>query len=138
MNIDGKVNSEIVQPAQSPRRAVGISSKDAGLIRAKKKLATVYDGDDAKKVDIGYVGEVEKIHFGLLDDLIDHDYIPVIAPIGVDGEGAGTISMQTTSLEIAGCAPPEKLLLLTDIGGVLPKDKDTFISTLHQAEARGT
>ena len=89
MVLDGKVNSEIVNLLNHRGvKAVGISGKDAGLIRAKKKLATVYDGDDTKKVDIGYVGEVEEVDTGLLDDLIDHDYIPVIAPIGVDEEGA--------------------------------------------------
>ena len=89
MVLDGKVNSEIVNLLNHRGvRAVGISGKDAGLIRAKKKLATVYEGDDTKKVDIGYVGEVEAVDTGLLDDLIDHDYIPVIAPIGVDEEGA--------------------------------------------------
>ena len=120
-------------------KAVGISGKDAGLIRAKKKLATVYDGDDAKKVDIGYVGEVEKVDTGLLDDLIDHDYIPVIAPIGVDEEGASyNINADYVAAEIAGALHAEKLLLLTDIEGVYKDyhDKDTFISTLHQAEAR--
>lgn len=140
MVLDGKVNSEIVNLLNHRGvKAVGISGKDAGLIRAKKKLATVYDGDDAKKVDIGYVGEVEKVDTGLLDDLIDHDYIPVIAPIGVDEEGASyNINADYVAAEIAGALHAEKLLLLTDIEGVYKDyhDKDTFISTLHQAEAR--
>ena len=140
MVLDGKVNSEIVNLLNHRGvKAVGISGKDAGLIRAKKKLATVYDGDDAKKVDIGYVGEVENVDTGLLDDLIDHDYIPVIAPIGVDEEGASyNINADYVAAEIAGALHAEKLLLLTDIEGVYKDyhDKDTFISTLHQAEAR--
>lgn len=140
MVLDGKVNSEIVNLLNHRGvKAVGISGKDAGLIRAKKKLATVYDGDDAKKVDIGYVGEVEKVDTDLLDDLIDHDYIPVIAPIGVDEEGASyNINADYVAAEIAGALHAEKLLLLTDIEGVYKDyhDKDTFISTLHQAEAR--
>ena len=104
MVLDGKVNSEIVNLLNHRGvKAVGISGKDAGLIRAKKKLATVYDGDDAKKVDIGYVGEVEKVDTSLLDDLIDHDYIPVIAPIGVDEEGASyNINADYVAAEIAG------------------------------------
>ena len=140
MVLDGKVNSEIVNLLNHRGvKAVGISGKDAGLIRAKKKLATVYDGDDTKKVDIGYVGEVEEVDTGLLDDLIDHDYIPVIAPIGVDEEGASyNINADYVAAEIAGALHAEKLLLLTDIEGVYKDyhDKDTFISTLHQAEAR--
>lgn len=140
MVLDGKVNSEIVNLLNHRGvRAVGISGKDAGLIRAKKKLATVYEGDDTKKVDIGYVGEVEAVDTGLLDDLIDHDYIPVIAPIGVDEEGASyNINADYVAAEIAGALHAEKLLLLTDIEGVYKDyhDKDTFISTLHRSETR--
>lgn len=140
MVLDGKVNSEIVNLLNHRGvRAVGISGKDAGLIRAKKKLATVYEGDDTKKVDIGYVGEVEAVDTGLLDDLIDHDYIPVIAPIGVDEEGASyNINADYVAAEIAGALHAEKMLLLTDIEGVYKDyhDKDTFISTLHRSEAR--
>ena len=88
MVLDGKVNSEIVNLLNHRGvKAVGISGKDAGLIRAKKKLATVYDGDDKKKVDIGYVGQVEDVDTGILDDLLEGGYIPVIAPIGVDEDG---------------------------------------------------
>lgn len=140
MVLDGKVNSEIVNLLNHRGvRAVGISGKDAGLIQARKKLATVYDGNDTKKVDIGYVGQVERVDTSLLDDLLDGDYIPVIAPIGVDEDGASyNINADYVAAEIAGALEAEKLLLLTDIEGVYKDyhDKSTFISALSAAEAK--
>ena len=140
MVLDGKVNSEIVNLLNHRGvKAVGISGKDAGLIRAKKKLATVYDGDDKKKVDIGYVGQVEDVDTGILDDLLEGGYIPVIAPIGVDEDGMSyNINADYVAAEIAGALHAEKLLLLTDIEGVYKDyhDKTTFLSSLTQSEAR--
>ena len=140
MVLDGKVNSEIVNLLNHRGvKAVGISGKDAGLIRAKKKLATVYDGDDKKKVDIGYVGQVEDVDTGILDDLLEGGYIPVIAPIGVDEDGMSyNINADYVAAEIAGALHAEKLLLLTDIEGVYKDyhDKSTFLSSLTQSEAR--
>ena len=140
MVLDGKVNSEIVNLLNRRGvRAVGISGKDAGLIRAQKKLATVYEGDDTKTVDIGYVGKVAAIDTTILDDLLDGDYIPVIAPIGVDEDGMSyNINADYVAAEIAGALEAEKLLLLTDIEGVYKDyhDKSTFLSSLTKAEAR--
>ena len=109
MVLDGKVNSEIVNLLNHRGvKAVGISGKDAGLIRAKKKLATVYDGDDKKKVDIGYVGQVEDVDTGILDDLLEGGYIPVIAPIGVDEDGMSYyINADYVAAEIAGALEAE-------------------------------
>lgn len=140
MVLDGKINSDIVTLLN--RRgvsAVGLSGKDANLIRAKKKLATVYEGEESKMVDIGYVGEVEAIDTRLLRDLIAHDYIPVIAPIGVGADGESyNINADYVAAEIAGALGAEKLLLLTDVEGVYKdyEDKSSFISTLTAAEAR--
>ena len=140
MVLDGKVNSEIVNLLNHRGvRAVGLSGKDAGLIEARKKLATVYDGDMAKKVDIGYVGEVAKVNTALLEDLLDQDYVPIIAPIGVGKDGESyNINADYVAAEIAGALQAEKLLLLTDIEGIYKdfNDKSTFISTLHLPEAR--
>ena len=140
MVLDGKINSDIVTLLN--RRgvsAVGLSGKHANLIRAKKKLATVYEGEESKMVDIGYVGEVEAIDTRLLRDLIAHDYIPVIAPIGVGADGESyNINADYVAAEIAGALGAEKLLLLTDVEGVYKdyEDKTSFISTLTAAEAR--
>ena len=135
MVLDGKINSDIVTLLN--RRgvsAVGLSGKDANLIRAQKKLATVYEGEESRKVDIGYVGQVERIDTRLL-----HDYIPVIAPIGVGADGESyNINADYVAAEIAGALGAEKLLLLTDVEGVYKdyEDKSSFISTLTAAEAR--
>lgn len=140
MVLDGKVNSEIVSLLnQQGVRAIGLSGKDAGLIRAHKKLATVYENDEAKKVDIGYVGEVEAIDVSVIEDLLDNDYVPVVAPIGVGVHGDSyNINADYVAAEIAGALEAEKLLLLTDIEGIYKdfNDKSTFISTLHMPEAR--
>lgn len=140
MVLDGKVNSEIVNLLNRRGvKAVGLSGKDAGLIQARKKLATVYEGEESKKVDIGYVGEVAAINSGIIEDLLDQDYVPIIAPIGVGENGESyNINADYVAAEIAGALEAEKLLLLTDIEGIYKdfNDKDTFISTLHLPEAR--
>ncbi|MGP1575630.1 acetylglutamate kinase [Selenomonas sp.] len=140
MVLDGKVNSDIVTLLN--RRgvsAVGLSGKDANLIRAKKKLATVYEGEASRKIDIGYVGQVETIDTRLLRDLIAHDYIPVIAPIGVGADGESyNINADDVAAEIAGALAAEKLLLLTDVEGVYKdyEDQSSFLSTLTATDAR--
>ena len=140
MVLDGKVNSEIVNLLNRRGvRAVGLSGKDAGLIRAKKKLATVYEGEDKKKVDIGYVGQVESIDTRIIRDLLDGGYVPIIAPIGVGGDGESyNINADYVAAEIAGALQAEKLLLLTDVEGIYKnfEDKKSFISTLKADEAR--
>ena len=141
MVLDDKVNSDIVNLLNHRGvRAVGLSGKDAGLIRASKKLATVYDGYGHKEsVDIGYVGQVDSIDAKILVDLIANDYIPVIAPIGVGEDGESyNINADYVAAEIAGALKAEKLLLLTDTEGVYKdfEDKDTFISSLTADEAR--
>ncbi|WP_303817350.1 acetylglutamate kinase [Selenomonas ruminantium] len=140
MVLDGKVNSEIVNLLNRRGvRAVGLSGKDAGLIKARKKLATVYEGEDTKKVDIGYVGEVEQVDTGILEDLLKQGYVPIIAPIGVGDNGESyNINADYVAAEIAGALKAEKLLLLTDIEGIYKdfNDKSSFISTLHLPEAK--
>ena len=141
MVLDGKINSDIVNMLNCRGvKAVGLSGKDAGLIRAQKKLATVYDeaGKQAN-VDIGYVGQVATIDTSILDTLLDNGYIPVIAPIGVGDDGESyNINADYVAAEIAGALKAEKLLLLTDTEGVYKDfgDKGTFISTLKVDEAK--
>ena len=140
MVLDGKINSEIVNLLnQRGVRAVGLSGKDAGLIRARKKMATVYENDAAHEVDIGFVGAVETIDVSVIEDLLDHGYVPVIAPIGVGMDGESyNINADYVAAEIAGALAAEKLLLLTDIEGIYKdfNDKSSFLSTIHLQEAR--
>lgn len=139
MVLDGKINSEIVTLLNRRGvRAVGLSGKDAGLIQARKKLATVYEGDDKKKVDIGYVGAVQGVDIRILEDLLNQGYVPVIAPIGVGENGESyNINADYVAAEIAGALHAEKLLLLTDIEGIYKdfNDKSSFLSSLTVSEA---
>ncbi len=140
MVLDGKVNSDIVTLLNRRGvRALGLSGKDADLIRAQKQLATVYEGDAVQKVDIGYVGRVEAINTTLLEDLLDNDYVPIVAPIGVGEAGESyNINADYVAAEIAGALQAEKLLLLTDVEGIYKdfNDKSSFISSLRVDEAR--
>ena len=140
MVLDGKINSEIVTLLnRRGLRAVGLSGKDAGLIQAEKKLATVYEDGQKSKVDIGYVGKTKKIDIKIVEDLISQNYVPVIAPIGVGEDGESyNINADYVAADIAGALNAEKLLLLTDTEGVYKnfEDKSSFISTLTAAEAK--
>ena len=140
MILDGKLNSEIVGLLNLRGvRAVGLSGKDAGLIQAKKKHATVYENDEARTVDIGYVGEVTEIDTGIIVDLLNQGYVPVIAPIGMGVGGASyNINADYVAAEVAGALCAEKLLLLTDVEGVYKDvdDKSSFLSQLHMDEAK--
>lgn len=140
MVLDGKLNSEIVSLLNLRGvRAVGLSGKDAGLIKAKKKLAAVYGSDAVREVDIGYVGEVTAVDTRIITDLLQQDYVPVIAPIGMGEHGESyNINADYVAAEIAGALRAEKLLLLTDVEGVYKDfaDKSSLISQLHLEEAK--
>ncbi len=121
MVLGGLVNKEIVALLNKNQgKAVGISGKDGNLIRAKKltlkkKGAKIED----KGVDIGQVGEVVSINTEILQVMKNSDFIPVIAPIGTDSEGASyNINADSVAGEIASVLRAEKLILLTNIAGV--------------------
>ena len=140
MVLDGKLNSEIVGLLNLRGvRAVGLSGKDAGLIKAKKKLATVYENDMEHEVDIGYVGAVTEIDTAFITDLLNQGYVPVIAPIGMGEHGESyNINADYVAAEIAGAMRAEKMLLLTDVEGVYQDftDKGSLISQLRMDEAK--
>ncbi|MBR2518668.1 MAG: acetylglutamate kinase [Selenomonadaceae bacterium] len=140
MVLDGKINSEIVTLLnRRGLRAVGLSGKDADLIQATKKLATVYEQGEKTKVDIGYVGKAKQVNIQIVNDLLERGYVPVIAPIGVGEDGESyNINADYVAADIAGALHAEKLLLLTDTEGVYKnfEDKKSFISTLKSDEAR--
>ena len=140
MVLAGKINSEIVMLLNRRGvRAVGISGKDADLIHAEKKLATVYEQGEKTKVDIGYVGKTKKIDIRVVEDLIKSGYVPVIAPIGVGEDGESyNINADYVAADIAGALKAEKLLLLTDTEGVYKnfEDKSSFVSSLSASDAR--
>lgn len=139
MVLVGKINTEIVSLLNHTGvKAVGLSGKDAELLKAEKKLATVREDGQTRQVDIGFVGSVKEVNTTLLHDLLKEDYIPVIAPIGVGAQNESyNINADYVAAEVAGALRAEKLLLLTDVEGIYGKygDESTFISTLTQAQA---
>lgn len=116
----GKTNKEIVALLnKNGGRAVGVSGIDGSFIECKKSYTEV----DGEEVDIGYVGEITHVKHCLIDHLADDQYIPVIAPIGVDENGQSyNINADTVAAAVAAAVKAEKLILLTDVEGV--KDKD--------------
>lgn len=139
MVLVGKINTEIVNLLnRSGVKAVGLNGKDANLTLAKKHLAQVVENNQLKEVDIGFVGDVEKINPEIIHTLLDNDYIPVIAPTGVDAAGNSyNINADYVAGEIAAVLGAEKLLLLTDVEGLYRdfKNRAGFVSTLTFAEA---
>jgi len=110
MVLAGKVNKAIVQLIQNHEiGAVGITGKDGQTLKVRK-----IDGD------IGFVGEISQVDTKLINTLLDNDFIPVIAPIGTDNEGATyNINADYAASAIAGALTAEKLIFLTDVAGVL-------------------
>ncbi|AJQ93129.1 acetylglutamate kinase [Gynuella sunshinyii] len=125
MVLGGLVNKEIVTLInQHGGKAVGLTGKDGRLIHAKKmKVKTISpDLQKSEIVDIGHVGEVEKVDPNVLQMLIKGDIIPVVAPIGVGHDGASyNINADLVAGKIAECLQAEKLILLTNISGLQDK-----------------
>ena len=127
----GKVNKSLVQLVeQLGVRAIGISGKDGGLLKVDKKLA---DGED-----IGFVGDVKEVNADIIHDLLEKDFLPIIAPIGLDDDyNTYNINADDAACAIAKAVHAEKLAFLTDIEGLYKdiNDKSSFISRLSASEA---
>lgn len=127
-----KVNKSLVQLVeQLGVLAVGISGKDGGMLKVQKKYA---DGKD-----IGYVGDVTEVNPKILYDLLEKDFLPIVAPIGMDSDyHTYNINADDAACAIARAVSAEKLAFLTDIEGVYkdPEDKSTLISELEVSQAR--
>jgi acetylglutamate kinase len=126
MVLGGLVNKEIVNLIhQHGGNSVGLTGKDGNLIMAKKlKITRNEPGMDAPEIiDIGHVGEVERINTGVIDMLIKGDFIPVIAPVGVDAQGRSyNINADLVAGKVAEALQAEKLMLLTNTAGLLDKE----------------
>jgi len=137
MVLVGKVNKEIVSLINAAGgRAVGLSGKDGQLLQAAKMHLYRPRGDEEPPeiIDIGMVGEVTRVNTGILDTLRASDFIPVIAPVGV-GLGGETynINADLVAAQIAGALKAVKLILLTDVAGVL-NPEGQVLSTLTRSE----
>ncbi|NYB53120.1 MAG: acetylglutamate kinase [Methanobacteriaceae archaeon] len=134
MVLVGKINTEIVANiGLHGGKGVGLSGKDNLLLKARKRSPqVVVDQETGKEqmVDLGLVGEIESINPEILDVLTENNYIPVISPIGVDEKGKTlNLNADTVAGEVGGEVGAEKLIILTDVPGILqdPSDPDSLI-----------
>jgi acetylglutamate kinase len=140
MVLAGNINKRIVTAIQEAGgQAVGLSGKDGRLIEATKLTRRVRDADShiEQVLDLGFVGQPEKINTGVLEALHESEIIPVIAPIGV-GEGGQTynINADTSAGALAAALQAQKLIMLTDVEGVLDGDGN-LLPRFSAEEARG-
>jgi acetylglutamate kinase len=127
MVLTGKINTELVSLLnQSSAHAVGVSGKDAGLLRARKLV-----GQGGR--DLGMVGEVTHVNHDLLEVLLEKKYVPVVSPVGLGEDGAGyNINADAAAAEIAIALRAEKLIYLTDVPGIL--ENGELVSEISAAE----
>lgn len=138
MVLGGLVNKEIVSLINSHGgKAVGLSGKDGGLIKAKKKLIKNSDSTGVEEIiDLGLVGEVTNIDPQILISLKNEGFIPVISPVGVGPKGETlNINADYVAAAVAAALKAEKLILLTDVPGILDKN-EKIISTLKKTQIK--
>jgi acetylglutamate kinase len=139
MVLSGSINKQIVSAVNGAGgKAIGLSGKDANLVRARKVRRTKKDPDSniEKLIDLGFVGEPERVDARVIEDLVAKDIIPVIAPVGVGERGETyNINADTVAGAVAGALRARRLLLLTDVMGVLDKAK-SFIPELSIKRTR--
>ena len=139
MVLGGLVNKEIVSLINdNGGMAVGVTGKDGNLIRARRMELTETNESSAvsESIDIGQVGEVESINHALLESLMDRDFIPVVAPIGVGQNGESlNINADLVASGIAQHIGAEKLVLITNTPGILDGNNDTIASLSRKKAA---
>ena len=139
MVLGGLVNKEIVSLINdNGGMAVGVTGKDGNLIRARRmELTETNEGSVVSEIiDIGQVGEVESINHAVLESLIDRDFIPVVAPIGVGQNGESlNINADLVASGIAQHIGAEKLVLITNTPGILDVNNDTIASLSRKKAA---
>jgi acetylglutamate kinase len=139
MVLGGKLNKEIVALINlHGGQAVGLSGKDANLIVATKKqlYRSLTPGGPPELVDIGQVGDVKTINTAIIEVLGHQGFIPVIAPTGVGEQGESyNINADTVAGDMAAALKAEKVLFLTDVAGILDRDKK-LLPTLNPDEIR--
>ena len=116
MVLTGKINAQIVgYLTKLGGDAVGLSGKSGHLFKADKK---------DMEVDLGYVGQIREVNPEIVENQLEHGYIPVVSPIGVDEEGASmNINADTAAAELAASLKAKKLIFLTNVEGVLDEEK---------------
>jgi acetylglutamate kinase len=139
MVLGGLVNPDIVSLINTHGgRAVGVTGKDGNLIQAEKMPMTIASNDAGASapeiIDIGHVGSITSIQVDVLNTLVQSEFIPVIAPVGVGKDGESyNINADIVAGAIAQALNAEKLILLTNTPGILDADQAT-LSSLNKAE----
>ncbi|KLK94360.1 acetylglutamate kinase [Microvirga vignae] len=128
MVLAGSINKQIVGwIGTEGGKAVGLSGKDGNMVVARKATRTAVDPDSniEKVVDLGFVGEPEKVNREVLDQVLSAELIPVLAPVAIGQDGQTyNVNADTFAGAIAGAMTAKRLLLLTDVPGVLDKNKN--------------
>ena len=139
MVLAGSINKQIVGwIGAEGGKALGLSGKDGNMVVARKATRSVVDPDSNLEmpVDLGFVGEPEKVDRSVLDAVLKAELIPVLAPIAIGPESETyNVNADTFAGAIAGAMGAKRLLLLTDVAGVLTKDKE-LIPELTVEECR--
>jgi acetylglutamate kinase len=139
MVLAGSINKQIVGYInEAGGKAVGLCGKDGNMVLARKLSRTVVDSDSAieKIVDLGFVGEPEKVDVTVLNQILGRDLIPVLAPLAAAaGGGTYNVNADTFAGAVAGALRAKRLLLLTDVPGVLDQSKN-LIKELSVDDAR--
>jgi len=137
MVLAGKINKEIVNLINGAGgRAVGLSGKDGGLLQAQKlEFYRPREDEPPEIIDIGHVGEVTGVNTDLIRTLLEQRFLPVIAPVGVGQQGETyNINADSVAGAVAGALRAAKLILLTDVAGVMDRE-DRLISSLTRLQA---
>lgn len=139
MVLVGKINKEIVSLINHHGgQAIGLSGKDASLIKAKKRMGKVHTPEGKVEfTDIGFVGDVEKINPEVIENITRDGYIPVISPVGVGDDGHSyNVNADYVAGEVAAALKADKLVMLTDVEGIFEDyhNKDTLISSIRMDE----
>jgi acetylglutamate kinase len=128
MVLAGSINKQIVGwIGAEGGKAVGLSGKDGNMVTARKVTRTAVDPDSniEKVVDLGFVGEPEQVNREVLDQVLQAELIPVLAPVAIGQDGQTyNVNADTFAGAIAGALTAKRLLLLTDVPGVLDKNKN--------------
>ncbi|OED30151.1 acetylglutamate kinase [Methanosphaera sp. WGK6] len=142
MVLVGKINTEIVSKiGLHGGKSLGISGKDDFLLESSKKAPTKirHENGEILEVDLGYVGKIDRVNSGIIDDLTTKNYIPVISPIGIDQNGNTlNLNADTVAGSIASEVDAEKLIVLTDVPGILtdPNDPESIIRRIRVDELK--
>jgi len=139
MVLAGSINKQIVGYINGAGgKAVGLCGKDGNMVLARKATRSMVDPDSnlEKIIDLGFVGEPEKVDTTVLDQILGRDLIPVLAPLAIARDGVTyNVNADTFAGAIAGALKAKRLLLLTDVPGVLDKSK-SLIKQLTIDDAR--